>query len=43
MPPPPRFFVAKVTSSMGGLNAVATTVGGFAMAKLEDAGLISGK
>ncbi|MGE0223197.1 MAG: SDR family oxidoreductase [Acetobacteraceae bacterium] len=32
-------LVAKVTGSLGGLNGVATTVGGFAMAKLADAGL----
>ncbi len=32
-------LVAKVVAEMGGLNGVATTVGGFAMAKIEDAGL----
>jgi NAD(P)-dependent dehydrogenase (short-subunit alcohol dehydrogenase family) len=32
-------LVAKVQSSYGRLDGVATTVGGFAMAKLEDAGL----
>ena len=32
-------LVAKVVAEMGGLAGVATTVGGFAMAKIEDAGL----
>ncbi len=32
-------LVAKVVADMGGLAGVATTVGGFAMAKIEDAGL----
>src|SRR4051794_4146243 len=31
-------LVAKVTESLGKLNAVATTVGGFAMATLAEAG-----
>ena len=32
-------LVTKVVAEMGGLAGVATTVGGFAMAKIEDAGL----